>query len=83
MINTHGYGGLLILVLARKINESLVMGNDIFITVTAVVNGESPCIDMGVDLRASLAISLPDIDLALAPKGDECKKSETKYCQLL
>jgi hypothetical protein len=85
MINTHGYGGLLMLVLTRKINESLVMGNDIFITVTAVVNGESPCIDMGVDLRASLAISLPDIDLALAlaPKGDECKKSETKYCQLL
>lgn len=54
-----------------------------FSLLSAVVNGESPCIDMGVDLRASLAISLPDIDLALAPKGDECKKSETKYCQLL
>ena len=57
------------LVLTRKLNEGLVIGDDIFITVTAVHNSEDPCIELGIDLPDSLAISLPDMDLG--PKGDE------------
>ena len=57
------------LVLTRKLNEGLAIGNNIFITVTAIDNGETPCIELGIDLPDSLAISLPDIDLG--PKGDE------------
>tara|TARA_B110001469_G_C9578467_1_gene286893 strand:- start:5 stop:184 length:180 start_codon:yes stop_codon:yes gene_type:complete len=57
------------LVLTRKLNEGLAIGNDIFITVTAIDNSETPCIELGIDLPDSLAISLPDIDLG--PKGDE------------
>ena len=57
------------LVLTRKLNEGLVIGDDIFITVTAVDNSEDPCIELGIDLPNSLAISLPDIDLG--SKGDE------------
>ena len=33
------------LVLTRKLNEGLAIGNDIFITVTAIYNGEEPCIE--------------------------------------
>jgi carbon storage regulator CsrA len=59
------------LVLTRKLNEGLVIGGDIFISVMAVDNGEGPCIELGINLPDILAISLPNIDLG--PKGDECK----------
>ena len=48
------------LVLTRKLNEELVIGDDIFITVTVVDNGETPCIELSIDLPDSLAISLPN-----------------------
>ena len=48
------------LVLTRKLNEELVIGDDIFITVTVVDNGETPCIELGIDLPDSLSISLPN-----------------------
>ena len=59
------------LVLSRKLNEGLVIGDDIFITVTAIDNGEEPCVKLGIHLPDTLVISLPDIDLG--PKGNECK----------
>jgi carbon storage regulator CsrA len=59
------------LVLTRKLNEGLVIGGDIFISVMAVDNGKDPCIELGIDLPDILAISLPNIDLG--PKSNECK----------
>jgi carbon storage regulator CsrA len=50
------------LVLTRKLNEGLVIGDDIFITVMAIDNGETPCIEMSIDRPDSLAISLSNIE---------------------
>ena len=47
------------LVLKRKLNEGLVIGNDIFITVTAVDSIEER-VELVIDLPDGLVISLPE-----------------------
>jgi carbon storage regulator CsrA len=48
-----------VLVLKRKLNEGLVIGNDIFITVTAVDSIEER-VELVIDLPDGLVISLPE-----------------------
>ena len=47
------------LVLELKLNEGLVIGNDIFITVTAVDSIEDR-VELVIDLPDGLVISLPE-----------------------
>ena len=47
------------LVLKQKLNEGLVIGNDIFITVTAVDSIEER-VELVIDLPDGLVISLPE-----------------------
>ena len=47
------------LVLELKLNEGLVIGNDIFITVTAVDSIEER-VELVIDLPDGLVISLPE-----------------------
>ena len=47
------------LVLKRKLNEGLVIGNDIFITVT-VVDSIEERVELVIDLPDGLVISLPE-----------------------
>ena len=47
------------IVLKQKLNEGLVIGNDIFITVTAVDSIEER-VELVIDLPDGLVISLPE-----------------------
>ena len=55
------------LVLKRKLNEGLVIGNDIFITVTVVGNSEERCVELSIELPDNMTMVLPDIEIG--PKG--------------
>jgi carbon storage regulator CsrA len=55
------------LVLKRKLNEGLVIGNDIFITVTVVGNSEERCVELSIELPDNMTMALPDIEIG--PKG--------------
>jgi sRNA-binding carbon storage regulator CsrA len=55
------------LVLKRQLNEGLVIGNDIFITVTVVGNSEERCVELSIELPDNMTMVLPDIEIG--PKG--------------
>ena len=45
----------------RKLNEGLVIGDVILTTIAAIDNGETPCIELSIDLPDNMTVSLPDI----------------------
>jgi carbon storage regulator CsrA len=59
----NGKGGSCMLVLTRRLQESIVIGGDILMRVTSIDDSEQLCIELGILLPDSIAITLPEIEL--------------------
>ena len=67
-------GGKMMLVLTRKLNESIMIGNDIEITVLAV---EGEQIKLGINAPKQIEIHRKEIYLAIQQENNEAIKAES------